>query len=128
MPAASGIKLHGGWVWISVADHDHVVRSGIAGDGCAGLLEVVAESLHADDFALGESGSAYFATHAAQTTLRLDPDGRRETVAGPQEGAVGSTACAFGRRAQDRQSLYVTTNGGLRYPYREKSRMPSSCA
>jgi hypothetical protein len=81
-------------------------------------MEVVAEKLRADDFAFGESGAAYIATHPAHTILRLHPDGRRETIAGPHEGAVGSTACAFGRRAEDRKSLYVTTTGGLRYPYR----------
>jgi hypothetical protein len=48
----------------------------------------------------------------------LRPEGGREMIAGPHEGAVGSTACAFGRRAEDREALYVTTNGGLRYPYR----------
>ena len=118
MPGANGIKLHDGWVWISITDQDRIVRSKIAADGSAGPMEVVAEKLRADDFAFGESGAAYIATHPAQTVLRLHPDARRETVAGPREGAVGSTACAFGRRAEDRTSLYVTTTGGLRYPYR----------
>jgi sugar lactone lactonase YvrE len=115
---ANGIKLHDGWAWISVTDHDHIVRAEIAVDGSAGRMEVIAEELHADDFAFGESGTAYVATHAAQTVLRLHPDGGRATIAGPHEGAVGSTACAFGRRAEDREALYVTTTGGLRYPYR----------
>ena len=62
---------------------------------------MVAEKLRADDFAFGESGAAYIATHPAQAVLRLHPDGGRETIAGPHEGAVGSTACAFGRGAED---------------------------
>ena len=49
--------------------------------------------------------------------LRLGADGTRTTITGPDEGAVGSTACAFGRAAGDRQALYVTTNGGLSLPY-----------
>lgn len=118
MPGANGIKLHDGWAWISITDQNLVVRSKIGVDGCAGPMEVVAENLRADDFAFGESGAAYIATHPAQAVLRLKPGGGRETIAGPHEGAVGSTACAFGRRADDRQSLYVTTTGGLRYPYR----------
>jgi sugar lactone lactonase YvrE len=117
MPGANGIKTHDGWAWISITSHNQVVRSKIAADGSAGPMEVVAEKLRADDFAFGESGAAYIATHPAQTVLRLHPDGARETIAGPHEGAVGSTACAFGRGAEDRQSLYVTTTGGLRYPY-----------
>ena len=49
--------------------------------------------------------------------LRLAADGGRSTVAGPAEGAVGSTACAFGRAQGDETALYVTTNGGLYAPY-----------
>ena len=59
----------------------------------------------------------HIATHVAQTVLRLNPDGTRTTIAGPAEGAVGSTACAFGRAEPDRQALYVTTNGGLSLPH-----------
>ena len=117
-PGANGIKLYDGWAWISITDRNLLVRSKIAVDGSAGPIEVVTEELRADDFAFGESGTAYIATHPAHTVLRLHLDGRRETIAGPSEGAVGCTACAFGRRAEDRQSLYVTTSGGLRYPYR----------
>ena len=62
----------------------------------------------------------YITTHVAQTVLRLDADGTRTTIAGPGEGAVGSTACAFGRTPQDRLSVYVTTNGGLSLPYEGK--------
>jgi hypothetical protein len=50
----------------------------------------------------------------------VDADGTRTTVAGPAEGAVGSTACAFGGAPADRQALYVTTNGGLTLPYEGK--------
>ena len=117
-PGANGIKLHDGWAWISITAQDRIVRSRIGADGSAGPIEAVAEKLRADDFAFGESGAAYIATHPAQAVVRLHPDGRRETIAGPHEGAVGSTACAFGRRAEDGTSLYVTTTGGLRYPYR----------
>ena len=117
-PGANGIKLQGGWAWISVTDHNLIVRSRLAPDGSAGPIEVVAEKLRADDFAFGESGAAYIATHPAQTVLRLHPNGKRETIAGPDQGAVGSTACAFGRGSEDSKSLYVTTTGGLRYPYR----------
>jgi hypothetical protein len=44
-------------------------------------------------------------------------DGGRATIAGALDGAVGSTACAFGRGAGDVTSLYVTTSGGLFSPY-----------
>jgi len=117
-PGANGIKVHDGAAWISVTDHNRIVRSEINADGSAGRMEAVAEQLHADDFAFGESGALYIATHATQSIMRLRPDGGRETIAGPQEGAVGSTACAFGRGTEDSNALYATTTGGMRYPYR----------
>lgn len=117
MPGANGIKLDRGSAWVSVTDRDAIVRIPITPDGGAGSLEVVAEALRADDFAFSQSGAMYIATHVAQTVVRLNPDGTRTTIAGPDEGAVGSTACAFGRAPQDRQALYVTTNGGLSFPY-----------
>lgn len=118
MPGANGIKLRDGWAWISVTDRNLLLRSRIAPDGRAGPLEPAAEKLHADDFAFGESGAAYCVTHAAHSVVRLLADGGRETIAGPDQGVIGGTACAFGRGAEDGQSLYVTTTGGLRYPYR----------
>jgi sugar lactone lactonase YvrE len=117
MPGANGIKLHQGWVWISVTDRDAILRAELLPDGRAGELETVAEELRADDFAFSELGAMYIATHVAQSVLRLGADGTRTTIAGPDEGAVGSTACAFGRAHGDRQALYVTTNGGLSLPY-----------
>lgn len=117
MPGANGIKLHQGWVWISVTDRDAILRAELLPDGRPGELETVAEELRADDFAFSELGAMYIATHVAQSVLRLGADGTRTTIAGPVEGAVGSTACAFGRAPGDRQALYVTTNGGLSLPY-----------
>lgn len=117
MPGANGIKVSRGRAWLSVTDRDAIIRIPVAADTRAGTIEVVAEGLRADDFAFAVSGTMYITTHVAQTVLRLDPDGTRTTIAGPDEGAVGSTACAFGRTPQDRQSLYVTTNGGLSSPY-----------
>jgi sugar lactone lactonase YvrE len=120
MPGANGIKTHRGWVWVSVTDRDAILRVPVSPDGHAGQPETAVERLRADDFAFGESGAMYIATHVAQTVLRLDGDGTRTTIAGPAEGAVGSTACAFGRVPKDRQALYVTTNGGLTLPYEGK--------
>jgi len=118
MPGANGIKLRSRQAWISVTDSNLILRSAIGGDGGAGPLEVAAETLRGDDFAFGMSGALYIATHPANTVVRLAPDGARVTIAGPSQGAVGSTACAFGRAAGDERALYVTTNGGLWAPYR----------
>ncbi len=117
-PGANGIKVHEGAAWISVTGRNLLLRAAIGADGGAGALEVVAERLRADDFAFGASGSVYVATHPAQSVMRVSPGGVRTTIAGPAEGAVGSTAVAFGRGAGDAGAIYVTTNGGLWSPYR----------
>jgi sugar lactone lactonase YvrE len=116
MPGANGVKVFGGAAYISVTDSNILYRVRIKGDG-AGALETVAENLRADDFAFAASGALYIATHPAQSVLRLTPEGKRRTIAGPREGAVGSTACAFGRAPGDQHALYVTTTGGVYFPY-----------
>jgi sugar lactone lactonase YvrE len=118
MPGANGIKLFDNRVYFSVTDSNRIFRVAVEPDGSAGPLSVYAENLRADDFAFSASGSLYIATHPAQTVMRLESNGKRTTLAGPTEGAVGSTACAFGRATGDRATLYVSTCGGIYAPYR----------
>jgi len=116
-PGANGIKIRAGWVWISNSGRRLFLRTPLQPDGRPGPIETAATDILGDDFAVGASGSLYIATHPAQTVVRLDPAGRRTTVAGPEEAAVGSTACAFGRAPGDQNALYVTTDGGMVAPY-----------
>jgi hemoglobin len=117
-PGANGIKWRSGHVFVSVTDLNRVVRIAVHSDFSAGPIETVAENLRADDFAFASSGGLYITTHPANTVLRLGTVGDRVTVAGPEDGAVGSTSCAFGRGKNDKTALYVTTSGGLWTPYR----------
>jgi len=64
-PGANGIKLHGGYAYVSVTARDLVVRAPLDHDGAAGAIEVVAERLRADDFAIAADGSLIIATHPA---------------------------------------------------------------
>jgi hypothetical protein len=118
MPGANGIKLSGSHAYFSVTDSNRIFRAAVQPDGSAGPLSLYAGNLRADDFAFSACGSLYIATHPAQTVMRLGSDGKRTTIAGPAEGAVGSTACAFGRMYEDSAALYVTTCGGVYAPYR----------
>lgn len=118
MPGVSGVKVSQGTVWLSVTDRNRLLRVPVSQDGAAGPVEIAAQNLRATDFAIGESGALYCATQAAQTVMRLSTDGTRTTIAGPDEGAVGSTSCAFGQSPSDETALYVTTHGGLSAPYR----------
>jgi sugar lactone lactonase YvrE len=116
-PGSNGIKIRQGWAWISVSGRRLLVRVPIQPDGSAGAIEIAATRLSADDFAFGMSGSLYITTHPEHTLVRLDPSGARTTLAGPEQGMVGSTACAFGRAPGDEKALYVTTDGGFLIPH-----------
>ena len=116
-PGANGIKIRDGWAWISVSGRRLMVRVPIQPDGSAGNIEVAATRLSADDFAFGMSGSVYITTHPEHTLVRLEPSGARSTLAGPEQGMVGSTACAFGRAPGDENAIYVTTDGGFLIPH-----------
>ena len=111
-PGANGIKLHGGYAYISVTARDLVVRAPLDRNGASGAIEVVAERLRADDFAVAADGSLIIATHPAHSLVCLAPDGARSTLASAKQGMIGSTAVAFGRMNADRRSVYVTTTGG----------------
>jgi sugar lactone lactonase YvrE len=116
-PGSNGIKIREGLVWISVSGRRLMVRVPIRPDGSAGDIEIAAAHISADDFAFGMSGSLYITTHPEHTLVRLDPSGARTTLAGPEQGMVGSTACAFGRAPGDEKALYVTTDGGFLIPH-----------
>lgn len=119
-PGANGIKIKDGWAWITVSGRGLIVRTKLQPEGHPGPLETSATHVLGDDFAFGTSGSLYITTHVEQTVVRIDEDGTRSTIAGPEQGAVGSTACAFGRAPGDENALYVTTDGGLMAPYENK--------
>jgi sugar lactone lactonase YvrE len=116
-PAANGIKVRGGFAYITVSARYLIVRAPIRADGSAGPVETVWRNLIGDDFAFGESGSLYLTTHPAHSLVRIDPSGKRTTIAGPDQGMVGSTACAFATAPGDENALYVCTDGGFTVPH-----------
>ena len=116
-PGANGIKIRGGIAYITVSARSLMVRLPILADGSAGAVEPSLRDVLGDDFAFGETGSLYITTHPAQTLVRIDPSGKRTTIAGPDQGMVGSTACAFGKAPGDQKALYVSTDGGFIVPH-----------
>jgi len=114
LPGANGIAVHDGWVYVSNSERALLLRSPLASDDPAGELEVVAEHLGADDFAIDPSGRIYLATNVRHTVLRLDPDGHREDIAGLEQGVAGATSAALDPR--DPTALYVTSTGGMLNP------------
>jgi hypothetical protein len=110
-----------GAVFVTVYSHNRVDRYDPATGATTTFAEVPAPPMglafDAGDFAFGISGSVYITTHPEHTLVRLNPSGARTTLAGPEEGMVGSTACAFGRAPGDENALYVTTDGGFLIPH-----------
>src|SRR5262249_13993773 len=109
MPGVNGIKLFGNWAYLSVTDSNRIFRVAVQPDGSGGASSLSAEKLRPDDFAFSVPGSLALRPHPAQAVMCLGPDGKPPRFAGPAEGAVGSTACAFGGTKDDRTALYVTT-------------------
>lgn len=91
MPGANGIKVFGGFAYVSVTDANIIYRTPLNAPGEPGDLAVFATELRADDFTFDSHGTLYIATHPAQSVLRLGQSGQRTTIAGPDQGAVGST-------------------------------------
>jgi sugar lactone lactonase YvrE len=116
-PGANGIKIRQGEAWITVSARRLIVRVPILADGSAGGVREGWPEVLGDDFAFGASGSLFVTTHPAQTVVRIDLSGARTTLAGPDQGVVGATACAFGRAPGDEHALYVSTNGGVILPH-----------
>lgn len=113
LPGANGLKIFGGYAYVSSNGRALFCRVPIADDGGAGPLEVIADRLRADDLAFDLHGNAYLTTHIGHGLDRLTPAGERICLAGPSQGLAGSTACAFGSTDSDRKALYVTTTGGI---------------
>jgi sugar lactone lactonase YvrE len=72
--------------------------------------------INIDDFAVDTEGNLYGATHVYNSVVRITPDRKITVIAGLEEGMAGSTATAFGKSSVGRNSLYVTTNGGMSSP------------
>jgi sugar lactone lactonase YvrE len=93
----------------------------------AGPVEVIFESAafplnegrgQADDFAFDQAGNIWLSS-ASSSVVKLGLEKHTQTLVagGPDDPVlVGSTSVAFGRRREDRDVLYITTNGGISDP------------
>lgn len=113
IPAANGIKLFDGAVYVSNSGQATIVRIPVLTDSSAGLPEVVFSGIVIDDFAFSNSGNLYGTTHIFDSVVVLTPDGQRRTIATAEQDVTGSTALAFGMTESDRQSVYVVGDGGV---------------
>jgi hypothetical protein len=112
LPGANGVKRWGEEVTVSSNGRAELYRIPVRSDGSAGEASLIADRLRVDDIAYDADGRLYLTTHIGHSLDRLGRDGTRVSLAGPDQGLAGSTACAF---APD-GTLLVTTTGGIVTP------------
>ena len=116
MPAANGIKIHDGSVYVSNTERKLLLTIPLVNEN-AGEPVVFMDDVNLDDFAIDPLGNVYASTHILNTVVKIAPDKQLHTIAGESQGLAGSTAVAFGRTDGDKDYLYVTTNGGMSLPF-----------
>lgn len=109
-PAANGIKVHGGFVYVSNSARGTIYRVPLDAQlrPIPGRLEAYA-NVAADDFAFSPDGTLYFTTHE-DFVKKVDAEGNVSMFAGPETGITGNTALIWKR---DGTGPYVIGDGGF---------------
>jgi hypothetical protein len=80
----------------------------------AGPAVLLSENVpDADDFAVDSCGNVWLCENVKNTLVRVSPDGSVQTITGGQNSTalVGPVSARFGRGSDDRDVLYVSTDG-----------------
>lgn len=115
-PAANGIKRFGDTLYVSNTEKMLLLKISIDENNLPGEPTVFVAPTNIDDFAFDREGNLYAATHVYNSVLKITPAGETTVIAQAEQGAIGSTAVAFGRQPGDTSSIYITTNGGMFLP------------
>lgn len=115
-PAVNGVKMFGDALYLSNTQRQTMVRISVTAEHEASTPVIFATNVNIDDFAFDARGYLYGTTHVYNSVVRIAPDGEVITIAEAEHGMTGSTALAFGRTIEDRDAIYVTTNGGMSLP------------
>lgn len=115
-PAVNGLKFFGQTLYASNTQRQLLLQIPITSAGQPGEPSIVLEHINLDDFAFDQKGNLYGTTHVYNNLVRIGMDKKITILAELAQGMAGNTAVAFGRTASDRQSIYVTTNGGMSLP------------
>jgi sugar lactone lactonase YvrE len=109
-PAANGLKIHQGHLYISNTARGTMLRVAIGADlAPAGKVEVFAEPVRADDFVFSPSGNLYYTTHRTDI-MKITPARVISKVPGIGTELIGSTALAW--RAGD-DGPFAINDGGF---------------
>ncbi|PYH90712.1 hypothetical protein BO71DRAFT_452592 [Aspergillus ellipticus CBS 707.79] len=108
----NGLKVHCKYVYYSSTTCMVLARVPFNKHSApSGPVEIIAGGFTPDDFVLAGNGTAYVATNAQNSLLKVEPSGRVTTVAGNlfTTALAGATSVALSR---DGKTLYVSTAGG----------------
>ena len=111
-PGANGLHFQGSRMIVTVSDRTTVLDYELRADGTFGEPKVLASGIPGDDFAIGPDGSLFVTTHPYDTIVRVSPSGERAVVGNAKQRIIGATDAVFGRGPDDRETLYVVTDGG----------------
>jgi len=116
VPAVNGLKVFGGALYATNTQSQQLFRIPILPGDKAGTPELFFDKINGDDFALDGKGNLYVTTHFYNSVVRVTPDKKITIIAGADEGMTGSTSLAFGKGKNDKDALFVVTNGGMSLP------------
>ncbi|KAL8669688.1 MAG: hypothetical protein Q9168_005730 [Polycauliona sp. 1 TL-2023] len=110
-----GLQVHKNTLYFSNANGGTFNKIPLRAVGtAAGPVVVLTRDLDIDDFTFDKLGRIYLTVTFSDEVYRLDVGSTTpHVIAGPSSKLDGPSACKFGRTGADRNTLYVTTNGGL---------------
>ena len=111
-PGANGLEFFGRDLYVTVSDAGRVLKFHLNPDGSFGRPAIVAEGIPGDDLAIDQQGNLYITTHPFNTVVRVSQDGKRSLIADASQGVTGATDVSLGVLPGDRDTLYVSTDGG----------------
>lgn len=111
-PGANGLHFKDKDMYVTVSDKTTVLKYHLEPNGKFGKATIVATGIPGDDFAISNDGTLYITTHPYNTLVRVLPNGERTIVGKEKESIVGATDAVFGTGPDDRDILYVVTDGG----------------
>lgn len=111
-PGANGLHFAGRDMIVTVSDSTEVLKYPLGNDGQFGAPTLIARGIPGDDFAIGKDGSLFVTTHPYNTLVRIARDGKRTIIGDARQQIIGATDASFGRGPNDRDTLYVATDGG----------------
>ena len=111
-PGANGLHFNGRNLLVTVSDRTTVLHYSMDDQGHFSSATVITSGIPGDDFAIGPDGSLFITTHPYNTVVRVSPNGERKIIGKMEQHIIGATDAVFGKTAQDRNTLYVVTDGG----------------